>query len=91
MELIKDITCHQAVALVSDYLEGSLSRRDRRRLERHLKDCDACSAYLDQMRVTIALADQWARTTFRPMPCRDSWMSSSNISATNPTIAALRS
>jgi predicted anti-sigma-YlaC factor YlaD len=56
MELIKDITCHQAVALVSDYLEGSLSRRDRRRLERHLKDCDACSAYLDQMRVTIALS-----------------------------------
>ena len=51
-----DITCHQAVALVSDYLEGALARRDRRRLERHLADCGACSAYLDQMRATIALS-----------------------------------
>ena len=35
-------------------LEGSLSRRDRKRLERHLADCDACTAYLEQLRVTIA-------------------------------------
>lgn len=55
MALTKDITCYQAVALVSDYLEGSLSRRERRRLERHLAGCEACSAYLNQMRVTIAL------------------------------------
>ena len=56
MALTKEITCHQAVALVSNYLDGALSWRDRRRLEHHLADCDACSAYLDQMRVTIALS-----------------------------------
>jgi anti-sigma factor RsiW len=39
---------------MSDYLEGSLSRRDRRRLEQHLAGCPHCSAYLEQMRVTIA-------------------------------------
>jgi anti-sigma factor RsiW len=38
---------------MSDYLDGSLSRRDRKRLERHLAGCDACNAYLEQMRVTI--------------------------------------
>lgn len=48
------LVCQQAVELASDYLEGSLSRRDRRRLERHLAGCDACSAYLEQLRVTIA-------------------------------------
>jgi len=56
MAMTQDITCHQAVALVSDYLEGALSRRDRRRLERHLEGCEACSAYLEQMRVTIAIS-----------------------------------
>lgn len=55
MALVKDINCHQAVGLIGDYLEGKLPRRDRRRLERHLAGCDACDAYLEQMRVTIAL------------------------------------
>ena len=53
--LIKDINCRQAVGLIGDYLEGNLSYRDRRRLEHHLAGCDGCSAYLDQMRTTIAL------------------------------------
>lgn len=51
----RDLVCRQAVALVTDYLEGSLSRRDRRRLERHLRACPNCSAYLGQIRATIAL------------------------------------
>jgi predicted anti-sigma-YlaC factor YlaD len=53
--LRKDIVCRQAVELVTDYLEGSLSRRDRRRLESHLKKCPNCTAYLEQIRVTIQL------------------------------------
>jgi len=51
----KDLVCQQAVELVSDYLEGSLSRRDRRRFEAHLRNCPNCSAYLEQIRATIAL------------------------------------
>jgi anti-sigma factor RsiW len=46
--------CQEAVNLVSDYLDGSLSRRQRRRLEKHLAGCDACGAYVEQIRVTIA-------------------------------------
>jgi anti-sigma factor RsiW len=48
------LVCQQAVELMSDYLDGSLSRRDRRRLEKHLALCDACTAYLEQLRATIA-------------------------------------
>jgi anti-sigma factor RsiW len=48
------LVCQQAVELMSDYVEGALSRRDRRRLEKHLANCDACTAYLEQLRVTIA-------------------------------------
>jgi anti-sigma factor RsiW len=51
----KDIVCQQAVELITDYLEGALSRRDRRRLETHLRACPNCSAYLEQIRITIEL------------------------------------
>jgi anti-sigma factor RsiW len=50
------IVCKQAVELVTDYLEGALSRRDRARLEAHLAACPHCSAYLEQIRATIAAA-----------------------------------
>jgi anti-sigma factor RsiW len=49
-----DLMCREAVELMSDYLEGSLSRRDRRRLEKHLAGCPLCTSYLEQMRLTIA-------------------------------------
>jgi len=52
--LSPSLQCREAVELMSDYLEGALSRRKRRRLERHLAGCDACSGYLEQLRVTIA-------------------------------------
>jgi anti-sigma factor RsiW len=51
----KDIVCQQAVELMTEYLEGSLSRRSRRRFEAHLRACPNCSAYLEQIRVTIQL------------------------------------
>ncbi len=54
--LRKDIVCQQAVELVTDYLEGALSRRDRKRFEAHLRACPNCSAYLEQIKLTIALA-----------------------------------
>lgn len=53
-----DLVCQQAVELVTGYLEGALSRADRRRFERHLAACPHCTEYLAQMRATIALAGQ---------------------------------
>jgi anti-sigma factor RsiW len=49
------IACQQLVELVTDYLEGSLGWRTRRRFERHLAACDGCQRYVDQMRETLAL------------------------------------
>ena len=56
--LAPPLVCREAVELMSDYLERSLTRRERRRLEKHLAQCDACSAYLEQMRATIAASGQ---------------------------------
>jgi anti-sigma factor RsiW len=45
--------CRDAVALMSDYLDQRLSRRDSKNLERHLADCPHCHEYLEQLRATI--------------------------------------
>jgi anti-sigma factor RsiW len=55
MRLGRDLVCQQAVELVTDYLEGALSARQRRRFEAHLAGCPHCTEYLAQMRTTIAL------------------------------------
>jgi anti-sigma factor RsiW len=52
----KDLVCQQVVELVTDYLEGTLARRDRRRFEAHLASCANCAAYLEQIRMTIRLS-----------------------------------
>jgi anti-sigma factor RsiW len=49
----KDLVCQQAVELVTDYLEGVLSRRDRRAFERHLEGCDGCAGFLEQVREVL--------------------------------------
>ena len=48
------LTCRHVVELVTDYLEGTLPWRERRRVERHLAGCDGCSTYVEQMRATLA-------------------------------------
>jgi anti-sigma factor RsiW len=47
------ITCREMVELVTDYLEGALPEEDRERFERHLAGCDACTAYMEQFRLTV--------------------------------------
>jgi len=51
--LTRDLTCRQAVEFVTAYLEGALSRRERKSLERHLAVCKRCDAYLAQVRATL--------------------------------------
>jgi anti-sigma factor RsiW len=52
----REVVCEEVVELVTDYLEGALSRSERRRFERHLAGCPHCTEYLAQMRETIRLA-----------------------------------
>lgn len=49
------LSCQELVELVTDYLEGALSRRDCARFEAHIAACDNCREYLAQFEQTIAL------------------------------------
>jgi anti-sigma factor RsiW len=62
----RDLVCREAVELVTDYLEGALSRSARRRYERHLAGCPHCSEYLVQITITIKLAGRVAPDDLTP-------------------------
>jgi anti-sigma factor RsiW len=49
------MTCQELVELVTDYLEGALSRADAARFESHVAACPGCEIYIEQMRSTIAV------------------------------------
>jgi anti-sigma factor RsiW len=51
--LSRPLPCQELVELVTAYFDGALSRRDRRRFERHIAGCDDCTAYVEQMRLVI--------------------------------------
>jgi anti-sigma factor RsiW len=51
----RELSCEQVVALVTDYLDGALSRSEQARLEHHLAGCPHCTEYLAQIRATIGL------------------------------------
>jgi anti-sigma factor RsiW len=67
----RDVVCRQAVELMTDYLEGRLSRAERRRFEAHLARCPHCTEYLAQLRETIRLAGQPAAPEELPPQLRD--------------------
>lgn len=50
-----ELTCRELVELVTGYLDGALDPGTRRRMDEHLAGCPGCTAYLDEMRVTIRL------------------------------------
>ena len=50
-----DVSCRELVELVTAYLEDALSPYDRALFEAHVAVCSGCSAYLEEMRTTIAL------------------------------------
>jgi anti-sigma factor RsiW len=49
----EEMSCHELVGVVTDYLEGKLPEADRLRLEAHLAECPYCEEYIAQMRQTI--------------------------------------
>ena len=49
----QEMTCHELVELVTEYLEEAMAPAERARLELHLAGCRPCRHYLDQMRKTI--------------------------------------
>jgi anti-sigma factor RsiW len=61
-----DINCAQAVSLVTDYLDGTLTQAERARFEAHLVDCDNCTEHVKQIQVTVAAAGSGPRGRPRP-------------------------
>jgi anti-sigma factor RsiW len=69
--LTRDLVCQQAVELVTDYLEGRLSWRQRRRFEAHVRGCPNCRAYLEQIRQTITVLGRVEPETLAPQARED--------------------
>ena len=49
------ISCADALELMTDHLEGALSKADSARMRAHLEGCQPCKLFLDQLRTTILL------------------------------------
>jgi anti-sigma factor RsiW len=69
--LRRRIVCRQAVELVTDYLEGALSGRERARFEAHLRDCPHCNEYLRQIRTTIEVTGKVTPRSLAPKARRE--------------------
>ena len=53
-EATLEMNCNKLVERITDYLEGALPPAEAARIDAHLRVCDGCQTYLDQMRQTIA-------------------------------------
>jgi anti-sigma factor RsiW len=60
------LTCREMVELVTDYLEGRLDGAERERFEAHVAECDACTLYIEQMRMTIGALGRIPPETISP-------------------------
>jgi len=55
------MTCRDAIDVIADFLDQTLSRQAGEALEAHLRDCAPCLAYLNTYRKTRALVGQEGR------------------------------
>jgi len=55
------MTCRDAIDAIADFLDQTLPRDAGEDLERHLRDCAPCQAYLNTYRKTRALVGQDGR------------------------------
>jgi hypothetical protein len=56
----KPLSCCEFVEHATGYLEGTLSKREFKRLQMHLEECEPCSIYLQQLRQTLQLTQSIA-------------------------------
>jgi anti-sigma factor RsiW len=66
-----DITCQQAVSLVTAYLDDALPRADRDRFEAHLVECDGCTEHLRQIEVTMLVTGEIRAEDLDPLARED--------------------
>lgn len=61
-----EMPCRELVALVTDYLEDRLAPIDRARFEAHLRDCEACQVYVEQLRQTTRVLGRLPEDALSP-------------------------
>lgn len=52
----EEMTCVELVELVTQYLDGQLSTEEREAFREHLRGCDGCTAYVEQIRALHRVA-----------------------------------
>jgi anti-sigma factor RsiW len=67
---VKEMACQELVELVTAYFDGSLSWRERLRFRAHIRGCDHCTAYLEQMRMVIEATGRLTEEDIEP-PARE--------------------
>jgi anti-sigma factor RsiW len=63
---LPEMPCREFVELVTEYLEGGLSARDRARFEVHIAECEYCETYLEQIRQTIRVLGRLPEESLSP-------------------------
>jgi anti-sigma factor RsiW len=63
---VEELSCREVVEILGDYLDGAMTPEDRARLEQHLADCDGCTAYLEQLRITVRLSGRLSEEAVSP-------------------------
>ena len=64
------ILCSDAVELVTEYLDNALSERDLAAFEAHLVDCEGCTVFVDQIKMTVELSSATSGQRAVVMPPR---------------------
>ena len=65
-----DRHCKQIFALLSEYLDGQLPVKNCRQLERHLKGCPPCIAYLESLKTTVEACRRY-QASRAPAPSKE--------------------
>jgi predicted anti-sigma-YlaC factor YlaD len=60
------MSCRELVALVTEYLEGTMAHLERIRFERHVAVCPPCRSHLEQMRETIRASGTLTEQSISP-------------------------
>ena len=62
------LSCRELSETATDYLEGTLSLRQRASVKMHLLMCKHCRAYIDQVAKTVALLKSGQAEPTEPDP-----------------------
>jgi anti-sigma factor RsiW len=63
---VREMACQELVELVTAYFDGSLPRSDNRRFRAHIRGCDHCTAYIEQMRLVIEATGRLTEEDIEP-------------------------